>query len=295
LFRGALRLHREDTRFIPVLLSQEKNIMRSLIRWGLALSLLGGGMIAAPVLQPSAAIALTEAEALKRLERIPVFTVTDPKGNPILASAPNPKDKSKRIQFVNFFMNQQDALGIINTIKSQNPEVGKTATLKAIPLRQAYEFKNKNKDKAETLVFNFIPQKAQLDAAMDILKKDGKTVQQFNDIPMFFPADSSGKGLITFQIDKQTIIPFYFNKQDLQGDLEQIKKQNPKQGAKTVIKVTSLSLVLESLLKGKDQSTQQITLVPDRSALQYAVQQQGGQKPGAAPASNPTQSKPKAK
>jgi Tic22-like family len=258
--------------------------MKSLVRWGLALSLFGGGMIAAPVLQPPAAIAMTEAEALKRLESVPVFAITNQQGVPILASVPNPKDKTKQIQVATFFLSQQDALSLVSNLKSQKPDVGKDAKVVPLSLRQAYEIKSKNKDKAATLAFDFIPQKAQLDAAMAILKADGQDIKQFNDVPLFFAVGGAEKGILTLEQGKEKIIPFYFNKQDLQGMLDEAKQKNVKLASSTKIQVTSLSQVMESLLKDKSQTANQITLVPDRAALQYAIQQQGGQKPGAAPA-----------
>jgi hypothetical protein len=279
--------------------------MKSLVRWGLALSLFGGGMIAAPVLQPPAAIAMTEAEALKRLESVPVFAITNQQGVPILASVPNPKDKSKQIQVATFFLSQQDALSLVSNLKSQKPDVGKDAKVVPLSLRQAYEIKTKNKDKAATLAFDFIPQKAQVDAALAILKQDGKEVKQFNDVPLFFAVGGAEKGILTLEQGKEKIIPFYFNKQDLQGMLDEAKKRNAQLASSTKIQVTSLSQVMDSLLKDKSQTANQITLVPDRAALQYAVQQQGGQKPGAAPAAGgqkpaaapaqTQQAKPKAK
>jgi hypothetical protein len=278
--------------------------MKSLVRWGLALSLFGGGMIAAPVLQPPAAIAMTEAEALKRLESVPVFAITNQQGVPILASVPSPKDKTKQIQVATFFLSQQDALSLVSNLKSQKPDVGKDAKVVPLSLRQAYEIKTKNKDKAATLAFDFIPQKAQVDAALAILKQEGKDVKQFNDVPLFFAVGGAEKGILTLEQGKEKIIPFYFNKQDLQVMLDDAKKNNMKLASSTKIQVTSLSQVMESLLKDKSQTATQITLVPDRAALQYAVQQQGGQKPGAAPAAGgqkpaaPAQSqqtKPKAK
>jgi hypothetical protein len=258
--------------------------MKSLVRWGLTLSLFGGGMIAAPVLQPPAAVAMTEAEALKRLESVPVFAITNQQGVPILASVPNPKDKTKQLQVATFFMSQQDAIGLVNNLKSQKPDVGKDAKVVPLSLRQAYEIKTKNKDKAATLAFDFIPQKTQIDAAMAILKADGKEVKQFNDVPLFFAVGGAERGILTLEQNNQKIIPFYFNKQDLQGMLDEAKKRDAKLASSTKIQVTSLSQVMESLLKDKSQTAQQITLVPDRAALQYAVQQQGGQKPAAAPA-----------
>lgn len=70
--------------------------MKGLIRWGLIVSLAGGGFVGTSLVQQEAAIAIPEAEAVKRLETVPTFAVTDEKGSPVLAAVPNPKDKTKR-------------------------------------------------------------------------------------------------------------------------------------------------------------------------------------------------------
>lgn len=264
--------------------------MKSLIRLGLTLSLLGGTVLGQTLIQPAPAVALSEADALKRLEAVPVFAVTNKEGIPILASIPNPKDKAKQVQIATFFMSQQDAQSLVTVLKKQKPDVGNTAKVVALSMRQAYDLKTKNKDKAESLVFEFLPPKQQLDDAVAVLKQNGQDVKQFNDIPLFYSTGGKDKGLLTIEQGANKVIPFYFNKKDLQGMLEQLKQKDPKLSSTVKIEVTSLSKVLDSLLKENGSGIQQITLVPDRAALQFALEQQkaagGGARtaPTAAPA-----------
>jgi Tic22-like family len=279
--------------------------MKSLIRIGLTLSLLGGSVLGQTLIQPAPAVALSEADALKRLEPIPVFAVTNKEGIPILASVANPKDKTKQVQIATFFMSQQDAQSLVTALKKQKPDVGNTAKVVALSMRQAYDMKMKNKDKAESLVFEFFPPKQQLDDAVAVLKQNGQDVKEFKDIPLFYSTGGKDKGLLTIEQGSNKVIPFYFNKQDLQGMLDQLKQKDPKLSSTIKIEVTSLSKILDSLLKESSAGIQQITLVPDKSALQFALEQQkaaGGAtapKPSgaAAPASQakPTAPAPKAK
>lgn len=267
--------------------------MKSFIRLGLTLSLLGGTVIGQTLVQPTPAVALSEADALKRLDPIPVFAVTNKEGIPILASVPSPKDKTKQLQIATFFMSQQDAQSLLSTLKKQKPDVGNTAKVVALSMRQAYDIKVKNKDKAESLVFEFLPPKQQIDAAVAVLKQNGQNVKEFNDIPLFYSTGGKDKGLLTIEQGKNKVIPFYFNKQDLQGMLDQLKQKDPQLSSTIKVEVTSLSKVLDSLLKESSAGIQQITLVPDRTALQFALDQQkamGAATPAnkpAAPASKP--------
>jgi nickel transport protein len=261
--------------------------MKSLIRLGLTLSLLGGTVLGQTLVQPAPAVALSEADALKRLDAIPVFAVTNKEGIPILASVPNPKDKAKQVQIATFFMSQQDAQSLVTVLKKQKPDVGNSAKVVALSMRQAYDLKTKNKDKAESLVFEFLPPKQQIDDAIAVLKQNGQDVKQFNDIPLFYSTGGKDKGLLTIEQGANKVIPFYFNKKDLQGMLDQLKQKDPQLSSTVKVEVTSLSKVLDSLLKENGAGIQQITLVPDRSALQFALEQQKavGGSGGAAPAS----------
>jgi hypothetical protein len=282
--------------------------MKSIVRLGLTLSLLGGTVFGPSLIHTSPAFALPEADALKRLEPVPVFTLTNGQGVPILATVADPKNKAKQLQIATFFMSQQDAQTLLTTLKTQKPDLGKDAKILSLSMRQAYDIKIKNKSKADTLVFEFLPPKQQVDAALAILKQDGQNVKDFPDIPLFFAIGGADKGLLTLEQGKEKVIPFYFNKQDLQGMLDQLKQRDPKLSSTTKVQVTSLSKIVDSLMKENSAGIQQITLVPDRAALQYALQQQGGQKgspkPGAAapakpgtaaPAAKPATSAPKSK
>ncbi len=255
--------------------------MKKLVELGLMVSLLGGIVVAPSLVAPQAAYALSEDEALKRLEPIPVFAVTNQEGIPILASVPSPKDKTKQVQVATFFMSQDDAKTLVSTLKTQKPEIGNSAKIVPLSMRQAYEIKTKNKEKADTLLFEFLPPKQQLDAAVAVLKQNGQNVESFNDIPLFYAVGGADKGLLTIEQAEQKVIPFYFSQADLQGMITQLKEKNPELGKTTKIEVTSLSKIVDSLMKENGDGIQQITLVPDRAALQYALEQQ---KSGAKPA-----------
>jgi hypothetical protein len=269
--------------------------MRSLVKLGLTLSLLGGSVIGSAVVKLPIAVAIPEADALKRLDPVPVFAVANQEGVPILGSVPNPKDKTKQVQFMTFYMSQQDAQGLVTLLKTQKPDIGKNARVVTLSMRQAYDIKIKNKDKAESLVIEFQPSKQQVDAAIAVLKQNGQNVKDFKDIPAFYAVGGKDKGLLTIEQGKNKVIPFYFNKQDLQGMLDQLKQKDPKLSSTTTVQVTSLSQLVSALMKDNSTGIQQITLVPDRASLEYALQQQkaaGGNKPAAgakppAPATSP--------
>jgi S1-C subfamily serine protease len=248
--------------------------MKSLICFGLTLNLMGGIFFIPSLVQPPIAVALPESEALKRLESVPVFAVTNQDNVPILGKIVNPKDRSKKIRVMTFFTSQQDAQNLVMKIKEQKPDIGKNAKVTTLSMRQAYNIKVKNKDKADSLVIEFKPVKQQVDEAIEVLRQNGKAVKEFKDIPLFYAIGGPEKGLLTIEQKNKKVIPFYFNLQDLKGMLDQLKKKDPQLGSTTTIQATSLSKIVSSLQKDNSAAIDRITLVPDRTALEYALKQQ---------------------
>jgi S1-C subfamily serine protease len=248
--------------------------MKSLICFGLTLNLMGGIFFIPSLIQSPIAVALSESEVLKRLESSPVFVVTNQDNVPILGKTVNPKDRSKKIQVMTFFMSQQDAHNLVMKIKEQKPDIGKNAKVTILSMRQAYNIKGKNKDKADSLVIEFKPTKQQVDDAIEILGQNGKTVKEFKDIPLFYAIGGPKKGLLTIEQKNKKVIPFYFNLQDLKVMLDQLKKKDPELSIATTVQATSLSQIVSALQKNNGTGVEKITLVPDRAALQYAMEQQ---------------------
>lgn len=268
--------------------------MNRLMHWSLIATLAGGGVVIPSVTRNMSAIAIPEADVLQRLERVPVFTVTDPKGTPVLASVPNPKDKSKQIQIAYFFMGAADAQTLVSKLKTEKPELGKTAKIVTISLKEAYNIQKQNKDKKDELVFQFLPTQEQVASAQEVLKKSGQDAANFRGIPLFYAVGNDKKGLLTLQQGEEKVIPFYFSQQDLQGMLTQLQKQDPKLSSTTTIAVTSLDRVVSSLFEEKGENAKQIQLLPSSEAVKYVMEQQkaaGGTQ--AAPAAKPAAKKKK--
>ena len=258
--------------------------MKGLIHWGLILSLSGGSFVAPSFLGQMSAIALSETEILERMDAIPVFIITDKQGNLLPAFIQDRNDTAKKRQYVSFFLNHKDAQAVISQIKANNPEVGSKATVTTISLGQAYRLKKKNSSREDEVVFSFRPIKQQVDYARAILEQNGQAAKNFNSIPLFFLAESGNKSApLTIENGDNKFTPFYFNKQDVQGVLNQLKEQQPKVGNSMRIQVTSLDNLFNLLLQGNAPDFKFVSLVPSREALQFVVQQQKNT-PGAQPA-----------
>ncbi len=240
--------------------------MKLLVRWSVIASLLGSSVLGPVLLDQSSAIALPEAEVLERLQSVPVFTVTNAQGSPVLAS--NPQEKNGP-QVATFFVSQKEAQGFLSQVKARNAELGKTAKVVPTPLGKAVEVARQNKEK--NIAFQFVPTQEDVKSAEALLRKQDPNFKKFNDVPLFYAMDTKTKGLLslTTSQDKSKIIPLYFNQKDLQVIVDQLKKENPQLGATTQIQVTSLSNVVASMLKENSPEISQITLVPSAESRAF--------------------------
>jgi len=76
-------------------------IMKLLARWGLTLGLAGSVVFTSILgINNLQALALPEEEVIKTLQQVPVFTLTNPKGEFIVLTG---KDQSKTIFQIGFF------------------------------------------------------------------------------------------------------------------------------------------------------------------------------------------------
>lgn len=242
-------------------------MLNLLTRSGIVAGLMGGALIGPSLLRTVPAIALPENEVLLRLGGVPVFTITNPQGAPILASNPQQKNGP---QIATFFVSQKEAQTVLGQIKTKNAALGKTARVTPTSLGKAFEIARQNKDKKD-VAFQFIPTQQEVTAAESLLRAKDPKFQRFNDVPVFYAIDTKSKGLLSISSKQNNarIIPLYFSKQDLQGVVDQLKRQKPQLGATTQIQVTSLSLVVASMLKENGPEIKQVTLIPSPEARAF--------------------------
>ena len=81
--------------------------MKLLVRWGLTLGLASSVMFAGILgMNNLQALALPQEQVVKTLQEVPVFTLTNPKGEFVVISK---KNQSKTISQIGFFISKKDA------------------------------------------------------------------------------------------------------------------------------------------------------------------------------------------
>ncbi len=263
---------------------------------------------------------LTEAQVLQRLEVIPVFTITNAEGAPIIASSPQ---VASGAQIASFFLSYQDAQTVLNQIRSNNPNVGSQAKIVPLSMSRAYQLIRQNQPQTaqpqgtnrpaqgnaqprpsgqaaqgqprpsgqnapprpqgnpENIVFQFLPREDNVRSALEILRADGQQVQDFPGVPLFFAVGNgqngqNNQGLLTIEQNGREVIPFFFDKGDLQALLDRLRQQQPNVVNATSIEVTTLGRVISSMLdRNANADAGRIALVPSRQAIESVRQIQG--------------------
>ncbi len=239
--------------------------MKSLFRWGYTLGLLGSAILGSSVIGNLQALALPQAQIVERLQTVPVFTITDQQGAPLVAASNNQSNRA----VAGVFISQQDAQAFVDKLKIENPDLGRSVKVQPVSLGDVYTLSQESQSKPNGLDFAYVPVQQQVDAAVAVLKATGQPVQQFNGVPLFVARGGKENSYLTIQQGNQQVIPFFFDKEQLQVMLDRFKQQQPDMANTVQIQVVNLEGVIETLKKSTDQGLNSIVLVPSRESIKF--------------------------
>ncbi len=213
--------------------------------------------------------ALPQAEVVETLRYVPVFAVIGEGGAPLVANA-----EGRNISGV--FISQQDAVAFINKLKQENPELGNQVRVQPTSLSEIYKLDQQQDAQENSLDFAFVPMQQQVQSAKDVLRQQGEQVEQFNGVPLFVARGGADQGYLTLQQDNQQVIPFFFEREQLQQLVDRFQRQQPNEVSNITVEVIPLENVIATLEQSNDAQLKNIMLVPSRESLQFlqSVQQQ---------------------
>lgn len=240
--------------------------MKSRVHLGATLGLVGSAIMGSSLIGGMPVLALPQEQILQKLGPVPVFTITDNKGAPLVASAPNSQNKGS---LAGVFINQKDAQAFVAQLKTKNPNLAKSVRVVPVSLGEVYKLDQANQNKPNALDVAYVPSKQQVDAALALLRQNGQKVNRFNGTPLFVAKAGKQEGYLTIKQANQQVIPFFFNKEELQTMLDRFKKQQPSLASTIKIQVVNLEGVLKTLQSGKDQQLNQIMLIPPRESIEF--------------------------
>ena len=241
--------------------------MKSFVRWSGTLGLVGSAILGSLFTGNLRALALPEAQVLEKLQPVPVFTVTDAQGAPLVASVPNGDNKTASVAGV--FISQKDAQAFVDRLKTEKPDLGKTVQVVPVSLAEVYKLGNQNQNKPDGLNFAFIPVQQQVQSAQAIIGQSGQQAQQFQGTPLFVARGGQGDGYLTIQENGKQIIPFFFDKEQLQMMVERFKQQKPDLASTVKIQAVSLEGVIQPLKTSNNDQLNNIVIVPSQEAMAF--------------------------
>jgi hypothetical protein len=254
--------------------------MKNLVRTGLMVSLWSASVAGLPFFAvPVMAQAMSVQEVAERLKAVPVFILVDSVGKRGLTLTIKEGGKEKELGF--FFFSPQDAQSALQRVQAENPAIAKDVQIRAIGLDQAYQLAKTVQQKQEqNLDFSFQPDKTQVDAALKILEANGQKLSKFPGIPLFFITVGGQQNQLTVQIGDaktgktESVVPMFFNLQDADALLAQVKKQDAKLAESAQIQVANLDQLVAMMEQRNDPSLRQLYFIPSSSALRFIQEQQ---------------------
>ncbi len=236
-------------------------MIKPLIRWSITLGVAGATFLSWGTIENLIAIALPEAEILEKLEPVPVFTIADEQGAPLVASG---EDDAK---VAGVFISQTDANQFVNQLKTENPELAEKVRVVPVSLGEVYKLAESAQSEENALNFAYVPEEEAVASAKTIGEQNQQPYQ--GGVPLFVARGGEGKGYLTIERNSQQVIPFFFDKTQLEAMVNRYKEQEPEIAADVDIEVHPLEGVIETLETGSDEILEKIVLVPSTESIEF--------------------------
>ncbi|MCC0177331.1 hypothetical protein I4641_10115 [Waterburya agarophytonicola K14] len=235
--------------------------MKLLVRWSAGLGIAGTLFLSAGIAENLTALALPEAEILKKLDPVPVFTIADEQGAPLVASG---EDEAK---VAGVFISQEDANQFVSQLKTKNPELADKVKVVPVSLGEVYKLAESAKTEENALNFAYVPQEEAVTSAKTIGEANQQPYQ--GGVPLFVAKGGEDKGYLTIEKDSQQVIPFFFDKKQLEQVVTKFKEQKPEIADSVDIEVVPLEGVIQTLETSEDKMLEKIVLIPTEESIKF--------------------------
>lgn len=132
------------------------------------------------------ALALPTEQILQKLNPVPVFTVADDNGAPLVATGEN------GAKTAGVFISQQDANNFIARLQTKNPALASKVKVVPVSLGEVFKLANNNSN-SNGLVFAYVPKETNVNEAKNL------TTQYEGGVPLFIAKDGQDKGYLTIE------------------------------------------------------------------------------------------------
>lgn len=241
--------------------------MKSLIRSCVKVGIVGTAILGSWFVQNLAAIALPKEQIIEKLQAIPVFAVGDDKG---LAST---EIEGNKVPLT--FISQEDAKKNIEAFKSKDPEKAKKLQVIPMSLGELYKvLSQENSKKKDGLNFAFVPVQTQVELAKKVTSNNPRSEQYKGGVPLFVARGGKEQGYLTIEQNNDKVIPFFFEKSQLEKIVDRFKKEKPELASTIKIEVVPLEGMINTLETSDNEMLNKVFLVPNNESIEFLRQQQ---------------------
>lgn len=223
--------------------------------------LIGTALLSSWLIQTTKLLALPTEVIVNKLKPIPVFTVADAQGAPLVASGEN------NVKVAGVFISKQDAQKFVAKLKQENPDLGKQVQVVPVSLGQIFQLTQDNKDKKDAVNFAYVPNAEEVAEAKKILSQSNQEYK--GGVPLFVAKAGPDQGYLTIKQNEEEVIPFFFEEDQLQSLIERFKKEKPDLASSITVEVLPLEGVLATLIQGEDEMLSKIVLWPSKESLEF--------------------------
>lgn len=234
-------------------MSEQKSLLNKIKK----LSVIGATVASCWLIQTTKILALPQEVILEKLKPIPVFTIADSQGAPLIAST----DDNSRVAGV--FISEKDANSFVERLKKDNPDLGKQVQVVPVSLAEVYQLSEKNSQQQDGVQFAYVPSSQQIEQAQQLNN------QYQGGVPLFVAKAGEDQGYLTIKQNDQEVIPFFFEKQQVQQLVENFKKAQPDLANSVQIEVVILEGMLDAMKQGDDEMLTRIVLWPSKESLEF--------------------------
>jgi len=240
-----------------------------IIRTTAVLSLIGGITLSTWSSMAGMGLALPMDKILKTLQPVPVFTLVDDQGVPLVAI--DQKNKDKKVTGI--FISESDANKFYEQLQKTNPDIAKKVKIRLVSLGDIYKVAQEYEGKPDGLTFSYVPTVGEVEEAKKIITANGQKYS--GGVPLFVARGGKDQGYLTIQENNQVVIPFFFDIAQLQVMLERFKKEKPDLASSVKVEVVLLETIMQTMKESNDDNLSKIVLVPTRESLKAVQSSQG--------------------
>ncbi|MGY6530478.1 MAG: Tic22 family protein [Cyanobacterium sp.] len=207
-------------------------------------------------------LALPQEVIVEKLQSIPVFTIADNQGAPLVAT--NGENDNQRVAGV--FISKTDANNFVEQLKQNNPELGGQVQVIPVSLGEVYEMSEANAEQPDGIRFAYVPRQADVEQARQL------NAGYRGGVPLFVATAGNDQGYLTVRQGDQEFIPFFFEESQVRDLVEGFKQSQPELANSVQIEVVVLEGVISALEQGDDELLERIMLWPSQESIRFIQQ-----------------------